>query len=402
MGNAIKAMSVNRKFALLSSIAVLLLTIAIVVLVLLRLPSLTSGETGDDSEVAAATITFLAPTEVATGKSFTATLNISNVTGFDACNYDIRYDCSVLRVTNVTAGEIDGTAVPVDLWSEVSPGITRVIQNVPGISGPNGPGCLAEIRFEAVGQAGTTSTILAENGVFGDINALEIVTTCTPVSVHVGTVLDAGLAASRTECLIGQSLTLTDTTSGGTPPYTYAWDFDNDGVADSTDASPTLEPGEEGAHTVSLTVTDALGDSDTETRTDYVNVYPPLDVDFVATSHKGPDEVTVLTFTNVSTGGKPSCTCSWDFNHDGETDSTAPAPTYTYATTGVYPVTLTVTDALGNVSTEIKIILLCSLTADGDSFDATDITQIERDILALGIAADEVAAGQIEIVMLEF
>ena len=53
-----------------------------------------------------------------------------------------------------------------------------------------------------------------------------------------------------------------DLTSGGSAPYTYAWDFDNDGTVDATDQNPTHIYADRGTFTVRLEVTDDVGRTD--------------------------------------------------------------------------------------------------------------------------------------------
>ncbi|MFM1921188.1 MAG: hypothetical protein RLZZ303_2822 [Candidatus Hydrogenedentota bacterium] len=60
---------------------------------------------------------------------------------------------------------------------------------------------------------------------------------------------------------VNETMTFTPSVSGGTPPYTYAWDF-GDG-ATSSDAAPTHAYAGQGAYTVSLVVTDSVSASDT-------------------------------------------------------------------------------------------------------------------------------------------
>ena len=52
------------------------------------------------------TVSIDAPDQAAPGSDFTANVNISEVTNFDACNYDVSFDASVLRLDNVTSGLI--------------------------------------------------------------------------------------------------------------------------------------------------------------------------------------------------------------------------------------------------------------------------------------------------------
>ncbi len=60
-------------------------------------------------------------------------------------------------------------------------------------------------------------------------------------------------------------------------PSTYEWDFDNDGIPDSTDQSPSYTYNDPGKYTVSLTLRDSTGNVITKaTTTDYVEVLIPL------------------------------------------------------------------------------------------------------------------------------
>ena len=58
----------------------------------------------------------------------------------------------------------------------------------------------------------------------------------------------------------------------------WAWDFNNDGITDSTQQNPTYTYNSAGTYTVKLNATNAVGSS-TEIKTDYINVsYPPLNI----------------------------------------------------------------------------------------------------------------------------
>ena len=224
------------------------------------------------------TVSIDAPAEVAESTDFIARVSITEVTDFDACNYDVTYDPAVLEVTNVTDGIIDGTTIPVDMWGVITSGTIRVIENVPGLSGVSGSGYLAEIHFHVVGEYCNTSDIAFSNGILSDNAANEISAIWVDDVVHVNTALAAEFSASPLEGVAEvTAFTFTDATSGGTPPYTYEWDFDNDGTVDSTDASPTHTYASAGTYTVSPTVIDSLATSSTETKTGYITIYKPGD-----------------------------------------------------------------------------------------------------------------------------
>lgn len=76
--------------------------------------------------------------------------------------------------------------------------------------------------------------------------------------------LAAVFSSDISEAVVGQDISFNSgTTAGGKTPYTYSWDFGDTGS--STAANPTHSFGASGNYTVSLTVTDSLGNSDTDT-----------------------------------------------------------------------------------------------------------------------------------------
>jgi len=131
------------------------------------------------------TVSVDAPSGVDLDSGFTAAISISEVTDFDACNYDITFDSWVLQLDDVTPGLIGSTEIPVDLYNEISPGTYRVIQNVPGLAGANGSGYLAELQFHVIGSEGASSTVDPSNGVISDITAGEIEATWVEGAVTV-------------------------------------------------------------------------------------------------------------------------------------------------------------------------------------------------------------------------
>ncbi len=70
--------------------------------------------------------------------------------------------------------------------------------------------------------------------------------------------------------------------AGGFAPYSYEWDF-GDGDT-STGENPTHSYKADGIYTVSLTVTDDQGNTDTEIRTEYITVLPGWTAGSIASS----------------------------------------------------------------------------------------------------------------------
>ena len=75
---------------------------------------------------------------------------------------------------------------------------------------------------------------------------------------------------------------------------TWEWDFNGDGIIDSNEQNPIYTYDEAGTYTVSLTVHEADGDSNTETKTDYITVTSAVD-----TEPPTIESVTLDTYINI-------------------------------------------------------------------------------------------------------
>ncbi len=131
-------------------------------------------------------------------------------------------------------------------------------------------------------------------------------------------------------------------------PKSWAWDFDNDGIIDSTAKNPTYIYRTAGTYSVRLTVTSNEG-SDSETKFNYITVttpvHPPVAL-FTQNKYFGRAPLTVK-FTDRSLYNPTRY--SWNFG-DGST-SGEQNPRHTYTRNGLYIVRLTVTNDGGSDTT---------------------------------------------------
>jgi uncharacterized repeat protein (TIGR01451 family) len=191
---------------------------------------------------------------------------------------------------------------------------------------------------------GETEVILAVLGLDADNGA---VITSGVVNGHIAVTpqLHADFTAVPVSGNAPLTVQFTDT-STGTGITSWAWDFNNDGVVDSTSRNPAYTYASAGTYSVNLTVTNA-GGSDSELKSDYISVTVPApDAGFNAVPVSGTAPLAVQ-FTDISTGTGIT-SWAWDFNNDGVIDSTSRNPAYTYASAGTYSVNLTVTNAGGS------------------------------------------------------
>jgi len=255
------------------------------------------------------TVSIDAPAEVGPDSDFTVNINISEVTDFDACNYDITYDSSVLRLVDVTAGLIGSTTIPVDVYNEIGDGSYRVIQNVPGTEGVTGSGYLTVLHFHVIGADGDSSAISLSNGVLSNNLAEEITATWTGASVAIAdttppTVIITPLSPDPTE---NSTPTFTGSASDESNIVAVEYRVDDgdwtaatasDGAFDSPDEDYTFTTASlaEGEHTVYVRATDSAGNTTAEV--DYasdsftVQTAPPGDAN-------GDGTVNVLDITRV-------------------------------------------------------------------------------------------------------
>jgi hypothetical protein len=125
----------------------------------------------DEVTVPGTAVTVDAP-EYVSG-SFNATLRIGNVTDLNSGQFDLSFNSSIVNVTDVKDGEIEGKAVPIFIWNFVDADTVRVLVSMPMEVGVSGSGYLAEVVFGVKGKSGDKSK-LDISGLLVDTEANEI------------------------------------------------------------------------------------------------------------------------------------------------------------------------------------------------------------------------------------
>jgi len=151
--------------------------------------------------------------------------------------------------------------------------------------------------------------------------------------------------------------------SGGTPPYTVTWDF-NDSTA-NTSGSPSVAGNT--SHTYAKTgtfnaVLEVVDSASNEAHQNWtISVTPPaLTLSILATPSQVKVNATV-TFTATPGGGTPPYTYSWTFD-DGGT-SAVQDPTHAYSTAGTYTAELVLHDSAGaSVSKTVQVTVSKTVT----------------------------------------
>ena len=160
---------------------------------------------------------------------------------------------------------------------------------------------------------------------------------CGTSAPEVAPALEAQFTAAPTAGQAPVRVQFTDMSRGNIS--TWEWDFDDDGVVDSSLQNPHHIYTYPGNYTVSLTVSGPSG-NDTAVEVDYLEfTCASCQPEFVAES-TDIQGVHPVQFTDQSTGDVIGW--AWDFENDGIIDSTEQNPTHTYTENGLYSVTLTI------------------------------------------------------------
>ena len=155
---------------------------AVVAISFSLIPGLAAQGTGDTVNV---NVTVNAPEYVE--ETFNASIDVDNVTNFNTGQFDLAFDSSVVNVTDVVDGSLNGETIPVSDWERLDNDTIRVILDVSGIAGVNGSGNLATISFAVVGEVGAKSMLNISNGLLVNTEAEAILAEWINDEVTVGT-----------------------------------------------------------------------------------------------------------------------------------------------------------------------------------------------------------------------
>lgn len=228
-------------------------------------------------------------------------------------------------------------SLPVDSWTNTT-GDTSGGFTLPGAGGGN------RTRTFYVPEIGAPARIETYDG--QGTKVLQM----TLTEYRYGHALAATLGAIHAVGDAPFSVTFNATAIGGSPPYTYAWDF-GDGEVSSL-RNPTHVFQRTGSYTVHLLVTDATGT--TVSRTLQVVTNPTLTIDPSADRMEGTPPLAVNFRANPS-GGTGAYGYSWDFG-DGSPVARDRDVSHTYKAPGTYTVTLRTTDEV-NTTVERTLIV---------------------------------------------
>lgn len=198
-------------------------------------------------------------------------------------------------------------------------------------------------------------TLTVSNGPFS--NSLELIDEITILPVP---------DANFTFEVNGNVVTFTNTSEVG-PNAVFTWDFDDGNT--SNEENPVHTYVNDGSYSVILTIDDICG---FDNRTKTVVIATPPVANFTASPTSGCGTFQAA-FNNTST---PNATIyDWEFPGGNPSTSILKNPIVTYSTPGVYPVTLTASNAQGsNTKTIAGFINVSATPVSAFAFNQTGLT----------------------------
>lgn len=204
----------------------------------------------------------------------------------------------------------------------------------------NGKGTVGRYANTSYSSSGTYLARLTASDTYGMSASASLQVTVHPVP---SVVVSAQPASSTTAVPVNLSATL----SGGTPPFTYAWNF-GDGSSPSTQTNPSHLYIQPGSYNASVNVTDAAG-LVAEGHVLVTITFAPIVLVASRTPGSGIGPL-LVSFHASGTGGSGTLTSTWVFG-DGSSPSTGLSPSHTYAHPGNYTAVVWVNDSYGHSAT---------------------------------------------------
>ncbi|KQV07006.1 hypothetical protein ASC63_06585 [Leifsonia sp. Root112D2] len=234
-----------------------------------------------------------------------------------------------------------------------------------GDSSPIGSGSTTTHTYSAPGQYTVTLTVTDNNGATAQISHQVVATApnVPPTAAFTMTTTPGTVSA--------------DGSTSADPDGTiasYTWNWGDGGPASDPTATPTAVHAysSAGTYTVSLTVTDNKGASNTLGQN--ITVAAPPNVPPVALFTSQTNGLTA-SFDGSSSSDPDGTMSAWNWNFGDGTTAAGAMTTHLYAANGTYPVTLTVTDnkgATAQISHTVSVSAVVVPTAYAkDSFGRT-------------------------------
>ncbi|WP_255149988.1 PKD domain-containing protein [Halorarius halobius] len=304
--------------------------------------------------------------------------------------FELGFNESVLNATNPQQGTYltkdGGAAFIASASTDNSTGVVDYGEARQEQTGVTGAGDVAYVEFIATEDTskplGALTSVTFETVKISDPNQNSVPTRAVNATIDTvdptppTAVATANLSTANVSEVVG--FDASDSTDNHRID-SYEWDLDDDGQYEVSGNDPTAATAYDstGTRTVTLRVTDADGNSATDTATvEIIDGQPPsAAVSPSSSSVELGDAVTLDGSASTDNAGIASY--EWDFDGDGQVDTTTQSPSveHTYGETGSYNASLTVVDASGNADTAYAEVTVSDTTPPSVAVQANTTEQ---------------------------
>jgi beta propeller repeat protein len=299
------------------------------------------------------------------GSSIIKTLELST-TGMNFGDVHVSEQSELmLELRNKGSGDLNITGINISGSGQCEFSFNNICTSI-----ASGATCIVKVTFRPVFEGDKIASLIISSN--DSNNPLQTVTLTGHASELLPlTVTISGEPEAGSEPL---PVSFTAVVTGGQPPYSYLWDFDD--LKRSQEVSPAHTFTGPGIYVVSLKLTDI--NNQTVTSTMEVAVSEAGIPTVLAKGEPVNGEIPLpVQFDAIVTGGNLPLTFLWEFG-DGST-STVPTSLHIYQTPGIYSARITVTDADGDMSRDsIMITAIWNNSISGCIWDETGTIPINN------------------------
>jgi len=127
-----------------------------------------------------------APPSVEEGETFVVTIDITDVTDLNSAQFDLSFDSSVIEISEVKKGEINGETFQTFMHPSIDEDTEKVLVSMPIGEGMSGSGHLAEVEFKAKGKEGEKTELSVSNEKLYNVSAKRIEAVWEGTEITIG------------------------------------------------------------------------------------------------------------------------------------------------------------------------------------------------------------------------
>jgi PKD repeat protein len=220
-------------------------------------------------------------------------------------------------------------------------------------------------------SVGSSSYIYTAAGIYNPSLTIRDTLGCAVTVTNPVNISDTGGGAPpavdflATNGCVGNNISFIDLSQNLPTGSTYSWDFDGDGVADTTTPGPqNYAYTTAGTYDAKLIID--IGGSTIEA----IHTIEVVDIPLADFSAVDACEASPMDFTDLSTNTDTTAVYMWDFDNDGVVDSNAKTNvSFTYTSAGSYIVSLTVSNGFGCTNEIVRQVTVIGMPVPDFDWD---------------------------------